>query len=67
MLLTLFQASLTCIVYWLLAKPAVYTRLMEDLKSVDPDNLKWTDLEQKPYLWAVIHECLRHMPGISHR
>ena len=40
---------------------------MEDLQGLDPQNLKWTDLEQRPYLWAVIHESLRMMPGVSHR
>lgn len=40
---------------------------MEALQGVDPANLKWTDLEQRPYLWAVIHESLRMMPGVSHR
>lgn len=40
---------------------------MDDLQGADPLNLKWTDLEQRPYLWAVIHEALRLMPGISHR
>ncbi|KAI1848559.1 hypothetical protein JX266_005418 [Neoarthrinium moseri] len=32
-----------------------------------PLNLKWTDLEQRPDLWAVIYEALRFTPGISHR
>ena len=32
-----------------------------------PSDLKWNDLEQRPYLWAVIHESLRMMPGVSHR
>lgn len=40
---------------------------MVDLQGLDPLNLKWTQLEQKPYLWAVIHEALRLMPGVSHR
>lgn len=40
---------------------------MEALQGADPANLKWTDLEQRPYLWAVIHESLRMMPGVSHR
>lgn len=34
---------------------------------MDPLRLRWTDLEQKPYLWAIIHEALRLMPGISQR
>ena len=40
---------------------------MEDLAGLDPSKLKWTELEKKPYLWAVIHESLRMMPGVSHR
>ena len=40
---------------------------MEDLQGVDPSNLKWVELEKKPYLWAVVHESLRMMPGVSHR
>jgi cytochrome P450 len=40
---------------------------MEGLQGADPANLKWTDLEQRPYVWAVIHESLRMMPGVSHR
>ncbi|KAI3394704.1 hypothetical protein diail_2289 [Diaporthe ilicicola] len=60
-------ASLTCITYYLLAQPTTYTRLLESLEGIDPLNLKWTDLEQRPYLWAVIHESLRLMPGLAHR
>jgi len=55
------------ITYWLLAQPKIYTRLMEDLQDFDPSNLKWIELEKKPYLWAIIHESLRMMPGVSHR
>ncbi|KAM5349723.1 hypothetical protein ACJ41O_006228 [Fusarium nematophilum] len=60
-------ATLTVITYYLLAQPTTYARLMEDLQGLDPWSLKWTDLEQRPYLWAVIHESLRMMPGVSHR
>lgn len=34
---------------------------------MDVHSLKWTDLEQRPYLWAVVHEALRVMPGVTHR
>ncbi|KAK2062729.1 cytochrome P450 monooxygenase-like protein [Colletotrichum caudatum] len=44
-----------------------YARLMRDLRDLNPSNLKWTQLEHKPYLWAVVHESLRMMPGVSHR
>lgn len=40
---------------------------MNDLDGMDPAKLKWTELEQRPYLWAVVHEALRVMPGVSHR
>jgi cytochrome P450 len=40
---------------------------MEDLQGIDQSKLKWTDLEQRPYLWAVINEAPRMMPGVSHR
>lgn len=53
--------------YHLLDQPAIYARLMEDLQHIDPPNLKWIDLEGRPYLWAVIHEALRMTPGISSR
>jgi cytochrome P450 len=58
---------LTCITYYLLSQPETFARLQESLKGADPLNLKWTDLEQRPYLWAVVHEALRLTPGISHR
>ncbi|KAI0482609.1 benzoate 4-monooxygenase cytochrome P450 [Xylariaceae sp. FL0804] len=60
-------ASLTVITFHLLDKPRIYQKLMEALQGVDPDKLKWTELEQIPYLWALIHESLRMMPGVSHR
>ncbi|PLB51033.1 cytochrome P450 [Aspergillus steynii IBT 23096] len=60
-------AILTVITYHLLAQPAIYTRLMEDLQDIDPGNLRWTELEKHSYLWAIIHESLRMMPGVSHR
>ncbi|KAK1732034.1 hypothetical protein CTAM01_12799 [Colletotrichum tamarilloi] len=60
-------ATLTVVTYYLLAQPQTYARLMEQLHGLNPSNLKWTELEQKPYLWAVIHESLRMMPGVSHR
>jgi cytochrome P450 len=28
---------------------------------------KWLDLEKNPYLWSILQECLRMMPGVSHR
>ncbi|ROT42644.1 cytochrome P450 [Sodiomyces alkalinus F11] len=58
---------LTWLTYYLLAQPETYAKLMEDLQGLDPTHLKWTELEQRPYLWAVIHESLRMMPGVAHR
>ncbi|KAI1078396.1 cytochrome P450 [Whalleya microplaca] len=60
-------ATLACITYYLLAQPSTYARLMEALQGVDSLQLKWTELERRPYMWAVIHEALRLTPGVSHR
>ncbi|KAK0384864.1 hypothetical protein NLU13_7342 [Sarocladium strictum] len=60
-------ATLTVITYHLLSQPKIYARLMESLGGLEPSNLKWTELEQRPYLWAVIQETLRMTPGVSHR
>ena len=40
---------------------------MNDLDGLTPETLKWNDLEKRPYMWAVVHESLRMMPGVSHR
>jgi cytochrome P450 len=40
---------------------------MQDLEGLDAENLKWVELEKRPYFWAIIQECLRMMPGVSHR
>lgn len=29
--------------------------------------MKWVELEKVPFFWAVLQECLRMMPGVSHR
>ncbi|KAI0017858.1 benzoate 4-monooxygenase cytochrome P450 [Xylariomycetidae sp. FL0641] len=60
-------ASLTVITFHLLDKPQIYAKLMSTLEGMNPDNLKWSELEQIPYIWAIIHESLRMMPGVSHR
>lgn len=67
--LTHTQAILTVFTYWTLAKPQIYTRLMEDLSAADlsTTNLSWLALERIPYFWAIQQECLRMMPGVSHR
>lgn len=60
---------LTIFTYWNLAKPALYHRLLSDLTAhgITPQNLKWVELEKVPFLWAFLQECLRMMPGVSHR
>lgn len=55
------QAVLTTITYWLLAQPSTYQRLMQDLNGVNISELRWTELEQRAYMWAVVHESLRMM------
>ncbi|KAM7210401.1 Cytochrome P450 [Rhypophila decipiens] len=60
-------ATLTVITYHLLASPKIYDRLMQDLQGMTPESLRWVELEQKPYHWAVIQEAVRMMPGVSHR
>lgn len=40
---------------------------MKDLDGIDPSNLKWTELEKRPYFWAVVHEALRMFPAASQR
>jgi cytochrome P450 len=42
---------------------------MTDLSraGINTQNLKWVELEKLPYFWAILQECLRMMPGVSHR
>ncbi|KAK1752941.1 cytochrome P450 [Echria macrotheca] len=61
------SATLTVLTYWMLARPENHQRLMKDLDGLSPSTLKWTELEQRPFLWAMIHEALRMTPGVSHR
>ncbi|KAE9971945.1 hypothetical protein BLS_004231 [Venturia inaequalis] len=60
-------AVLTVFTYWVLEKPEIYARLMQDLEGMNAQNLKWVELEKRPYFWAILQECLRMMPGVSHR
>ncbi|KAH7127345.1 cytochrome P450 [Dactylonectria macrodidyma] len=53
--------------YRLLSEPTIYAKLMQDLDGIDPSNLKLLELERRPYLWAIIHETLRMMPGVAMR
>jgi cytochrome P450 len=66
----LLQLSvLTVFTYWALAKPSIHRRLIIDLDNsgINVHNLKWVELEKVPYFWAILHECLRMMPGVSQR
>lgn len=60
-------AVLTILTYHLVAQPAVHARLMQEMEGLDFSNLKYTELEQLPFMWAIVHECLRMMPGLAHR
>ncbi|KAI4149613.1 MAG: hypothetical protein L6R39_002454 [Caloplaca ligustica] len=56
--------------YYILANPDIHTRLLEELENSipDPDNPpNLRQLEQMPYLVAVLHETLRMFHGTSHR
>lgn len=54
--------------FHLLDKPEIHARLLSVLPAASPTQPpKWTTLEKIPYFWAIIHECLRMMPGVSHR
>ncbi|KAL8342206.1 hypothetical protein RB598_003891 [Gaeumannomyces tritici] len=60
-------ATLTVISYHVLANPHILARLQQDLEDMAPETLKWVELEKRPYLWAVVHEGLRMMPGVAPR
>ncbi|KAL8379092.1 hypothetical protein RB599_008759 [Gaeumannomyces hyphopodioides] len=60
-------ATLTVISYHLLANPHILARLQQDLEGMAPETLKWIELEKRPYLWAVVNEGLRLMPGVALR
>ncbi|KAH7094996.1 cytochrome P450 [Paraphoma chrysanthemicola] len=62
-------AILTVFTYHNLANPAIHTRLTSAFatNNITPQTLKWTSLEKIPYFWAMLQECLRMMPGVSHR
>ncbi|KAF2827408.1 cytochrome P450 monooxygenase-like protein [Ophiobolus disseminans] len=60
-------AILTIFTYWMLAKPEIYKRLMSELSGLTPETVKWIELEKRPYLWGILQECLRMVPGVSQR
>ena len=56
--------------YHILANPKIHERLMIDLEKAIPDpnnppNLR--ELENIPYLVAILYEALRNFHGVSHR
>lgn len=62
--------AMSVITYHLLTKPEILTKLIHELQSVikDPKQLpSWTELENLPYLGAVIQEGLRLSYGVSAR
>ena len=62
--------ALTAATYHILADPSVFDTLMTELlKAIsDPSNsLDLKELEQIPYLVAVMYETLRIFQGVSHR
>ncbi|KAF2144118.1 uncharacterized protein K452DRAFT_267281 [Aplosporella prunicola CBS 121167] len=60
--------TLATTVYHLLANPEQLAHLRAELASPStPSNPSWTDLEQLPYLSAVVAEGLRLSYGVSHR
>lgn len=55
-------ASLSNVTYYLLSNPKAYQKLREELLNKIPDAKhlpRWAELEELPYLTAVIHESLR--------
>jgi len=59
--------TLTMLTYWLLVREDIRGKLMRDLEGLTPETIKWAELEQRPYMWAVIQEALRMTPGVTHR
>lgn len=64
--------TLSAIVFYLLDNPSILARLQEELKHAIPDDdasqrVTWSQLEQLPYLSAVISEGLRLSYGVSTR
>lgn len=57
--------SLSVIVFYLLAHPAKLDRLTNELRKANATTS--TELEQLPYLNAVVQEGLRLSYGVSHR
>lgn len=62
--------ALKAATYHILANPEIHSRLMTELESSIPDPTKppsLRELEQMPYLVAIMHETFRVFYGNSHR
>ncbi|KAF7190513.1 Cytochrome P450 monooxygenase [Pseudocercospora fuligena] len=62
--------TLTTILYYLVTHPRCMAKLKDELRVAMPESSKlvsWTQLEQLPYLTAVIQEGLRLSHGITSR
>jgi len=60
--------TLSVLMYYILANPAIYAKLKEGLHTHAPTpetQLSWQQLETLPYLTAVIQESLRMSHGVS--
>ncbi|TGO21288.1 hypothetical protein BPAE_0228g00020 [Botrytis paeoniae] len=58
--------TLSIVFYHLISNPPILAKLRKELKSL-PDNVTWTQLEQLPYLSAVIEEGNRLAFGVTAR
>lgn len=61
---------LACLTFYVSNNPKILARLQEELSTVMSDknpSPKWQQLEQLPYLTAIISEGLRIGYGVSHR
>ncbi|KAI9372947.1 cytochrome P450 [Aspergillus egyptiacus] len=59
--------TLNIIFYHILANPTILHRLREEITAVPASTPSWTDLEQLPYLSAVIEEGNRLSFGVTAR
>ncbi|KAL8785036.1 MAG: hypothetical protein Q9195_008796 [Heterodermia aff. obscurata] len=62
--------TLSVISYHIIANPNIQEKLEKELEAAfsDPASpVRWGQLEQLPYLSAIIQEGLRWAPGVSHR
>lgn len=61
--------TLTCCLYQLLAHPAEVAKLKEELIQAvpDPTNIQLSQVDNLPYLNAIIQEAIRLHPGVMAR